>query len=763
MDLRHLQQLSTPVWIFDVARHGIWWANKQGIAFWKAASLDELRARDFSSDSATVRERLRQIVEGAIFDTHITDTWTLYPAGHPLTVILSFQPVEIEDGIHGILIELVQVVDRDADDETWRLLEAARATSLIMTTFTMDGEVLAQNPAALACYDGASVHGDGLSDLEGRFVHQQDAQQVLANAASNETANWEADVLTAKGRRTHSISVRKGRDPITGDFVTVISEEDVTERAALRKMQEHEKEALKHKVAESSDKLRISQQRYQLAAEAAAIWDWDIVEDRLFISPNFIKALGYAEAEFKSALRENRLEGVAHPDDVEDYKRALAEHLAAPESHISHEMRFLTMTGDVRWFHCQGKCVVDRAGRPTRSVGLLTDITKRKQLEDTLLVTQRLEAIGQLTGGIAHDFNNLLTIIQGNAELLEELEVTDRELTREIVRAVQRGADLTTHLLAFARQQTLIPKPVDLNRLIPEMEKTLFRAISETVTIEYQGDAELWHIHADPTQLETAILNLALNGRDAMPDGGTLSIRATNKRLSDIQQADELELSAPEYVEISVTDTGKGMNPDTLRKAFEPFFTTKGVGQGSGLGLSMVLGFSRQSKGDARIATQSGAGTTVSFYLPRAEAPVERVAARPKTNVRFGNREHVHILEDNQRVQETVSKLVGSFGYDVTTSNDVSEAINWSQQNPQANLYLVDILLPGGKSGLDFVRQLKERQPHAKVLFMSGFAENDLVESSGLMQEYGLVSKPFDKNVLSQAIGAALNGQEVPQ
>ena len=751
-DLRQLRQLSTPVWIFDVDRHGIWWANNQGLAFWKADTIKQIQQRDFSSDSATVRERLRQIVDLASGDSHVTDTWTLYPAGSPQTVILSFQPVEIEDNFRGILIELVQVLDRNADDDTWRLLEAARATSLIMTTFSLEGVLLAQNPASLACYE--------TTDLADRFVNEKDTALVLRKAASNETANWEAEVKTSTGVRTHSISVRKGRDPITGDFVTVLSEEDVTERARLRKRQETETKALQHEVAESSDKLRISQERYALAVQTAAIWDWDVVEDKLFMSPNFLNALGYDPDDFKETLRSRRLVGLLHPEDVVGYEEKIAEHLASPGQRLTHELRFIAKSGDVLWFHCQGKCVHDASGNPTRSVGLLTDITQKKNLEATLLVSQRMEAIGQLTGGIAHDFNNLLTVIQGNAELLEEISDADSELTREIVRAVQRGADLTTHLLAFAKQQTLLPKSLDLNLLIPEMKKTLLRAISETVTIEYEGGDDLWEVHADPTQLETAILNIALNARDAMPSGGTLTITCTNKKITEIEEADDLELDADQYVEISVADTGRGMSEETLRKAFEPFFTTKGVGQGSGLGLSMVLGFSRQSRGDARISSQADGGTTVSFYLPKSDETHALVAKGHKTEVQLGNGEHVHILEDNQQVQETVSKLVSSFGYKVTTSNDVIQALKWAKDHPKTDLYLVDVLLPGGLGGVDFAKQLKVSQPDAKILFMSGYSENQLAESNGMPKDQNFISKPFEKGAFSRALGSVLRASE---
>ena len=753
-DLKHLSRLSTPVWIFDVERHFIWWANDQGLAFWKASSVETLRQRDFSSDSGTVRERLQQIVDLATSNTHVTDTWTLYPTGQPQTTILSFQPVEIQDQRQGVMIELVQIVDRDADDETWRLLEAARTTSLLMTTFSTDGRLLAQNPAALACY-GAVQKRSETANLEHRFVDPSNAVRVLECVTSNSYQSWEAKVITAKGVRTHFLTVQKGRDPITGDFVAVLSEEDVTEQIKQRRRQQSEKEALQVEVAESSDKLRISQERYELAVQTAAIWDWDIIEDKVFMSPNFINALEYSREEFTQILRKENVVGVVHPNDRTLYRQKLEEHLKKPETALNLELRAMTKTGKIIWYHLQGKCVRDADGQATRSAGLLTDITPRKKLEASLLVAQRMEAIGQLTGGIAHDFNNLLTVIQGNAELLEETAGIDLDLTSEIVSAVQRGADLTTHLLAFAKQQTLIPATVDLNTLIPRMKKTLLRAISETVEIIYEPTDDLWDVFADPTQIETAILNLAFNARDAMPTGGKIEIKCRNWNTGDITHGEELELTQDAYVEIAVIDTGMGMSEETIGKAFEPFFTTKKFGKGSGLGLSMVLGFSRQSNGDARIQSSKAKGTAVSLFLPKADGNSMPTTMTKDARVRLGNREHVHILEDNIHVKETVERMVKSLGYTVSTSHDAFQAIEVAEENSDIDLFLVDVILPGGKSGVDFALNLRELRPNAKVLLMSGYPETELLKNDEL--NFNFVSKPFDKSTISKALERALS------
>jgi PAS domain S-box-containing protein len=756
-DLRQLRNLSTPVWIFDVDRNFIWWANAKGLLFWKAGSLQELRERDFSSDSATVQERLHQIVDLGSWDAHITDTWTLYPDGSPETVILSFQPIKINTNIDGVLIELVQVLERDGDDDTWRLLEATRATSLIMTTFSLEGDLLAQNPASLACFGWKGSGSDGLTALEARFEDRAVAQRVLESAASNLTASWEAAVVTTKGIRIHSLSVRKGRDPITGDFVTVLCEEDVTKHANFRSLQISEKEVLKQEVAQSDEMLRVSQERYALAVQTAGIWDWDMGTDRLFMSPNFIEALGYTKKEFHDVLKEERLVGFLHPDDVDGYRAKIAEHLAQPTEPLTHDLRFLSKSKEVLWYHCQGKCVVDGQGKATRSAGLLTDISQRKRLETTLLASQRMEAVGQLTGGIAHDFNNLLTVIQGNAELLAELGGDYLDLVDEIVRAVRRGAGLTRHLLAFAGKQTLNPKSVDLNLLVTTMKKTLLRAIGEIVTIKVEVDDDLWRVHADRSQIEAAILNMALNARDAMLSGGTMTIACENVSRDHIPDYKELGLKGDQYVRISMIDTGDGMTKETQLKAFEPFFTTKGVGQGSGLGLSMVQGFSRQSQGAASLDSIPGKGTRVSIYLPRSATAQSPFPLTANPQIKRGNQEHVHILEDNQDVQNTVSKLVRSLGYQVSTSNDVDQAQRWMEDNPRPDLYLVDVILPGRQSGVDFARSLKVTQPDAKVLFMSGYSADQLGANRGFDFDMKFISKPFEKIKLADAVASALN------
>lgn len=509
----------------------MWWANPPALAFWQADSVEALCARDFSGDSPTVRKRLRQVLEGAGRGDRVEETWTLYPAGAPRSVVVAFQPLRIGTPARdGALVEIVRGLEQPPDESSWRIMEATRASSLMLSMFSFEGKLLAQNPASLACY-GPRRSGEA-SDLEARLPELDLWRSILGRVADGEQITWEAQVQTVDGPRTHSISATKGRDPVTGAYVAIFSEEDVTELWLLRGRIEEANRALEATVAERTAELRQSQERYRLAAETAAIWDWDIPKDQLFVSPNFLESLGYEADSVEAAETPLTVQRFIHPEDLELYRRARDRHLAQPGQIVGGEMRFVTKQGEPRWFHVQGKCIATPDGTPVRSVGLISDISNRKELEASLMASQRLEAVGQLTGGIAHDFNNLLTVIQGNAQLLELEERGDPELTREIEAAVTRGADLTRHLLAFSRKQMLVPKPVDIAALLETMRNTLLRVVSEAIAIEVETPSALWPVYADPTQIEAALLNLALNARGAMPNGGTLVISCTNRPIA---------------------------------------------------------------------------------------------------------------------------------------------------------------------------------------------------------------------------------------
>lgn len=577
----------------------------------------------------------------------------------------------------------------------------------------------------------------------------------------NTVGRFETKVQTRMGTSVHYVWTKRGRDPVTGEPVISISEEDISEISGLYREEIQRSAELKDIVEDRTKSLRVTQDRMRRGLQLAAIWDWEMSSNQLFFSPNFISLLGFEKAEFYSKLSIEGLKGIINPDDYADYPAKLKEILANPDRPLSLELRFLTKSGEYLWIQIEGACYCDESGAPIRTAGLLTNITRKKQLETKLIASQKLEAIGQLTGGIAHDFNNLLTVIQGNIQLLQELGQADEELISEVVNAVQRGAALTRHLLAFAGKQSLDPAPLDVIQLLNRMRDTLQRILSGAIETVLKASDDLWPIFTDTAQTEAALLNIALNARDVVAKGGTLTLTAKNLKITKSNSPRTLNLKAGEYVKISVTDTGPGMVPDVMAKAFEPFFTTKEVGEGSGLGLSMVLGFSKQSGGDAQIESTVGTGTTISIYLPRAQG-IQRTEMPQITEVpQKGDGEHIHILEDNSQVISAVTRMASSLGYAVTSSMTVDLALEAAAQDRSIALFLIDVTLPGGRSGVDFVLELLKIRPDAKLILMSGFPDGELVRDITQSFHFGFLPKPFSRTQLADALAGALDYEYV--
>ena len=395
---------------------------------------------------------------------------------------------------------------------------------------------------------------------------------------------------------------------------------------------------------------------------------------------------------------------------------------------------------------------------------LVRDISAKKRadeelrkVENALRQSQKMEAVGQLTGGVAHDFNNLLAIVLGNAELIVHA-VDDpgdplHSLAQTIERAAARGAELTQHLLAFSRKQALSPKAIDLTNELDGIAHILRRALGETVEIEISMTTDLWPALADSSQLENALLNLALNARDAMPDGGKLKIDARNIDYAEIDRDISIDLALGSYILLSVTDTGSGMGPDMLAHVFEPFYTTKEVGKGTGLGLSMVFGFAKQSNGHVSIESRLGAGTTVKLYLPKAggKSGRENDAATARPDVQ-GRQEVVLVLEDEADVRSLVVSLVKMLGYLPLEAANGPEALAILEGDRRIDVLLSDIVLPDGLAGPEVARLAKQLRPGLKVLFMSGYADSETL-SQGLKDENTiLLKKPFRRAELAQGL-----------
>jgi len=750
--LESLMSFSAPMWIFDTDSFRICWANTSGLAFWNASSIEDLGQREFSGDSEYVKDRLSVISRTLLERDSYIDIWTLYPDNEPTHVKLQFSRVELEDDRAHLLIEVVENLSMPLDVEGLRMLEATRATSSMITMMSLDGHVLMQNPAALKCYGPSPPPNSDSTDLQLRLLSAYDLEQVRDVVSQNKISRLDAKVRTCDGQRTHSITVQRGRDPVSGNPVILLSEDDISELSSLYRSQKQEATRLKKTVAENTDQLQREKGRIDRALEVAAIWDWDIAADKLYFSPNFMHLLQYEPTEFIQKLRTERFQGILHPDDYIDYQPVLADILNNPDKPISHEMRFVTKSGEYLWIQIEGKCFCEDKGKPVRTAGLLTNITPKKQIEATLLASQKLEAIGQLTGGIAHDFNNLLTVILGNAQLLEELGTPHKKLTTAIVGAVECGAELTRHLLAFARKQSLNPEPVEIAQLSTKMCTTLFRILSETIAIVYRGQDDLWYAFADAAQLEAALLNIALNARDAMPSGGTITLLTENVTVHRDDANAPAMLAPGDYVRISISDTGTGMTPDTRLKAFDPFFSTKDVGQGTGLGLSMVLGFSQQSGGTTQIWSESGVGTTVSVFLPKAQVQKTKNNVIAEAAPLLGHGERIHILEDNEEVRNIVSEMIVSLGYQISTSDTVAEALIVANQNSNIDVFIVDVILPGGQSGIDFASEVLKTNPKANLILVSGYPEAQLMRDITRHMDFVFLPKPFSRAQIAKVL-----------
>ena len=391
----------------------------------------------------------------------------------------------------------------------------------------------------------------------------------------------------------------------------------------------------------------------------------------------------------------------------------------------------------------------------------LRDTTERRRIEEQLRQAQKMEAVGQLTGGVAHDFNNLLTVIMGNLDNLKPHLPEDAEAKRmaaAIMRAAGRAATLTHRLLAFARRQPLEPRPLEINRLVAGMSELLRRSLGEGILIETVLAGGLWRTLADPNQLENALLNLAVNARDAMPRGGKLTIETANAYLDEGYAEAHEDVQPGQYVLIAVSDTGSGMSPEVAEKAFEPFFTTKEVGQGTGLGLPQVYGFVKQSGGHVKIYSEPGEGTTVKLYLPRltvVEAATE-VEAEPRPLPSPAPGETILVVEDDADVRSYSADILRKLGYRVVEAPEGPAALRLLDAEPGIRLLFTDVGLPGGLNGRQLADEARRRRPGLKVLFTTGYARNAIVHQGRLDPGVELILKPFTAAALGAKVGAVL-------
>jgi PAS domain S-box-containing protein len=398
----------------------------------------------------------------------------------------------------------------------------------------------------------------------------------------------------------------------------------------------------------------------------------------------------------------------------------------------------------------------------TYFTGIIHDLSEMKSAQNALHHAQKMEAIGELTGGVAHDFNNLLTVITGNLELLD-MKLADnphRDLLNEAQEAAELGARLTERLLAFARRSHLAPEVVDLNALVIGLTDMLHRTIGETIDLSTVLSTGLWTAKVDPTQVESAILNLAVNARDAMPDGGKLIVETRNAEIDELYAASEQGLAAGNYVQLSVSDTGTGMSEQVRQRVFEPFFTTKGSGRGTGLGLSMVYGFAKQSGGHATIYSEVGKGTTINLYLPQhREAGAPATADKDEAIPVSAGSELILVVEDDSRVRRLTALRLTELGYKVKEAASGPEALEILGRDSSIDLVFSDLVMPGGMSGYELCMEIRKRMPGIRLLLTSGYADELMQDNALEENNLALLRKPYMQAGLGRAIRKALGGE----
>ncbi|MDO8399417.1 MAG: PAS domain-containing protein [Bradyrhizobium sp.] len=692
----------------------------------------------------------------------------------------SYSPIDEDDGIGGVLV-VCQDVTRDVvaaealrerEAELARVQQIGRIGGLEVDLRT--GFRNRRSPEYLLIHGLPPDAANETHDEWVQRVHPEDreaAEQKFRDAIASDVREYSVQyrIIRPSDGEVRWISVKSTIERDGNGTATrlVGAHSDVTEQVvadqALRQSEERYRK-LADQLAELNATL--AQRVEEKTRERDRIWnvsqDLLLVSDRdgvwRTVNPAWTRTLGWSEAE----LLDRTSEWLEHPDDGGTTRKQFKK-LSERETTVRFESRFRHKDGSYRWLSWTGVSDKDHNYAVARDVTADKVAAERlKDTEEALLQAQKMEAVGQLTGGIAHDFNNLLTGIVGSLDLMQTRLNQGRtdNVARYINAAMtsaNRAAALTHRLLAFARRQPLIPKSVDSNALVVSLEDLLRRTIGETIDLEISAAEDLWGTLCDPNQLESALLNLAINARDAMPDGGRLVIATSNARL-DSASANTPALSSGEYICISVTDTGVGMSAEVAARAFDPFFTTKPIGQGTGLGLSMIYGFARQSNGHVTIDSRPGQGTSVKLYLPRHHGdidPGQASAVRAAEHAATG--ETVLVVEDEPVVRGVILEMLGEQGYRTLEAVDGPSGLKILRSGARIDLLVTDVGLPG-MNGRQLADQARETRPDLKILFITGYAESVVIADGFLQPGMEMITKPFDLDNLSRRIRSMVSG-----
>ena len=529
--------------------------------------------------------------------------------------------------------------------------------------------------------------------------------------------------------------------------------------AGLEREVEERTSALRAEIAEhkiAAEQLRQSEEQFRLIAENISdlIAVLDSEGKRLYNSPSYKDILGDP-----GALRGSVSFDEIHPDDKEKIRKIFQETVRTSRGQRA-EYRFLLKDGSVRYIESQGSVIPDEKGKTAKVVVVSRDVTERNRLEERLHQAEKMEAVGQLAGGVAHDFNNVLTIISGYGEILLDRLPTDNTLrgcVMEILSAGKRAASLTRQLLVFSRLQALAPLVLDLNAVVKNIDKMLRRLIGEDIGLMTVAGEGLWNVKADPGQIEQVIMNLVVNARDAMPQGGKLTIETANVDLDENYAQAHAHVKPGSYVMLAVSDTGVGMDAPTQTRIYEPFFTTKGLGKGTGLGLSTVFGIVKQAGGHICVYSELGRGTTFKIYLPRVEEALEQAEPAMAQTVSCQGSETVLVVEDEAAVRVLVRRVLESNGYRVLEARHGAEAlVICDEHKDPIHLLVTDVIMPE-MSGKQLAERVSAQRPEVKILYISGYTDNAIVHHGLLEAGTNFLQKPFTPDTLVRKLRAVLD------
>ena len=558
------------------------------------------------------------------------------------------------------------------------------------------------------------------------FLAPESRAEVLASIRSAGTGGTSEIVLLTKTGERRVVESRSEAIVYQGRPMRVVTMQDLTARRAA--------EAALH---ESDERLRAA-----MSAAGMGSWEWLLERDQVVWSPQMYAVFGVAEPSFDGRFASYL--ALVHPDDRARAKESVEACVSGETAEVAFEHRVLGRDGTLRWVEHRGRVIRDAAGKALRMAGTSMDTTRRHELEEQLLHSQRMEATGRLAGGIAHDFNNLLTVIMSYSELGRfALEATHPsfEALEQINVAAQRAAALTRQLLIFARKEVVEPKVIDVNQLVQNVAKLLHRVVGEDVvlTIElFPGSAP---VMMDPVQCEQLLMNLAVNARDAMPSGGSLEIRTATEAAT---------------IRVSVHDTGLGMPKAVQERVFEPFFTTKDAGKGTGLGLSTCLAIVRNAGGTIAIESEVGRGTTFHVALPRAKTDAERDGLNRSPSMPRGD-ETVLLIEDDAVVRQLTARILRRQGYKVLVATQADEALELAaDHSTRIDLFLSDVVMPG-ESGPSVIERLSAARPSTKVLFVSGYPGDDLSRRGVDEGSFRFLAKPYSSEQLAQRVRQVLD------